>query len=300
VGQFVGERADLLVARSVGDDDLAALRITPTAGPVLGEVADLNAVVQLDGVGDERGDQVAVAVAGDRFCGRGERDGLPAGQRVGHRDVEDRDGAEEDLLLAGVLAVLVALLDGEGGEDADRLLALADAAVAIEEGAEAGDVGRRDAAVVALDRDQHLVSEAVPREAVAGANLDPALPAVGAQQGAGGLFDAVAVGLVARVALLVGERRAVEAAGHGGLLRGLGARPVAGRSPVTRTPVRACHHRVAVSARRRAAPATRRRRGPRRARRRSRRRCRARPAGARRAAARGPGPRPSRRRRGRA
>jgi hypothetical protein len=152
VGQFVGERADLLVARSGGDDDLAALRITPTAGPVLGEVADLNAVVQLDGVGDERGDQVVVTVAGDRFCGRGERDGLPAGQRVGHRDVEDRDGAEEDLLLAGVLAVLVALLDGEGGEDADRLLTLADAAVAIEEGAEAGDVGRRDAAVVALDR----------------------------------------------------------------------------------------------------------------------------------------------------
>ena len=53
------------------------------------------------------------------------------------------------------LAVGVALLDGDRGEDADRLLALAHAAVEIEEGAEAGDVGRGDAAGVALDRDQH-------------------------------------------------------------------------------------------------------------------------------------------------
>ena len=58
------------------------------------------------------------------------------------------------LLLAGLLAVLVALLDGDRGEDADRLLALAHAAVEVEEGAEPGDVGRGDAAGVAVDRDQ--------------------------------------------------------------------------------------------------------------------------------------------------
>src|SRR5215211_8514018 len=38
-----------------------------------------------------------------------------------------------------------------------------------------------------------------------------------------------------------------------GSLLGLGPAPLTGRSPATRTPVRACHHRVAVSARQRAA-----------------------------------------------
>ena len=47
VGQFVGERADLLVGGSVGDDDLAALGVAPAAGPVLGEVADLDRVAEL-------------------------------------------------------------------------------------------------------------------------------------------------------------------------------------------------------------------------------------------------------------
>jgi hypothetical protein len=77
-------------------------------------------------------------------------------------------------------------------------------------------------------------------------NLDPALPALGGQQGARGLLDTFAVGLAARVALGIGERLVVEAAGHGGLLSGLGPAPLAGRSPATRTPVRACHSRVAV------------------------------------------------------
>ena len=154
-------------------------------------------------------------------------------------------GAEEDLLLAGLLAVLVALLDGDGGEDVDRLLALADAAVEVEEGAEAGDVGRGDPAGVALDRDQHLVPEAVAREAVAGADADPALPAVGGQQRAGGLLDPLAVGLAARVALVVGERRRLKRRAIVVLLSGLGPAPLAGRSPATRTPARACHPRVA-------------------------------------------------------
>ena len=109
-------------------------------------------------------------------------------------------GAKEDPLLAGLLAGVVALLDGDGGEDLDRGLALADAAVEREEGAEAGDVGRGDPAGVALDRDQPLVSEAVAREAVGGAHADPALPAVAGQQRAGGVLDALAVGVAARVA----------------------------------------------------------------------------------------------------
>ena len=74
-------------------------------GPSSGRSRISTRVAELGGVGDERGDQVVVAVAGDRLRRRGERDGLLAGQRVGHADVEDRDGAEEDLLLAGLLAV---------------------------------------------------------------------------------------------------------------------------------------------------------------------------------------------------
>jgi len=59
--------------------------------------------------------------------------------------------------------VLVALLDSDGGEDADRGLALASRSVQREERAEAGDVGRRDRAGMALDRDQPLVPEASRR-----------------------------------------------------------------------------------------------------------------------------------------
>jgi hypothetical protein len=56
-------------------------------------------------------------------------------------------------VLAGRRAVLVVLLDGDGGEDADRMLALADAAVEVQERAEPGDVGGGDAAGVALEGD---------------------------------------------------------------------------------------------------------------------------------------------------
>ena len=106
VRELVDERADLAVGGSGGDDDLPALGVAPAAGPVVGELTDLDARSRArGGVLEQRGDQVAVAVAVDRLCGGRERDGLDAGQRVGHRDVEDRHGAEEDALLARVLAV---------------------------------------------------------------------------------------------------------------------------------------------------------------------------------------------------
>ena len=130
---------------------------------------------------------------------------------------------------------VVALLDGDGGEDPDRVLALAHAAVEGEEGAEAGDVGRGDAAGVALDRDQPLVAQAVAREAVGGADADPALPAVAGQQRAGGLLDALAVGLAARVALGVGQADGgLSGAASWVLLGSGGPRPV--RGPIPRRP----------------------------------------------------------------
>ena len=212
--ELVHERADLAVGGSGGDDDLPALGVTPAAGPLVGQFTDLDAVAELAAELLQRCDQVAVAVALDRLCGGRERHGLHPGQRLGHRDVEDRHGAEEDALLARLLAGVVALLDGAGGEDPDRLLALADAAVEGQEGAEAGDVGRRDPAGVAVDRDQPLVAQAVAREAVGRAHADPALPPVGGEQGARRLFDALAVGVAASVALGLAERAAVEATRH--------------------------------------------------------------------------------------
>jgi hypothetical protein len=56
---------------------------------------------------------MGVAVALDRLRGRGERDGLHPGQDVGHLKVEERHGSEEDALLAGFLAGVVALIDGD-------------------------------------------------------------------------------------------------------------------------------------------------------------------------------------------
>src|SRR5512141_2884082 len=90
-----------------------------------------------------------------------------------------------------------------------------------------------------------LVRHRVSGQAVAGADLDPALPAFGGEQRAGGLLDALAVGLAAGVALLVGQRLAVEATGHRGLPFGLGGPPRWRADPrAARTPVRAWHHRV--------------------------------------------------------
>jgi hypothetical protein len=178
--------------------------VAPAARAGFGEPAGLDGVAELARQRDQGRDQLGVAVAFDRLRGRGERHGLHAGQWVGHRDVEDRDAAEEDPLGAGLLAMLVALFDRDGGEDADRAFALAYAAVELQKGAEAGDVGRGDPAPVALEGDQPLVSEAVAGEAVGGAYTDPALPAVAAQQLAGGVLEALAVGAPARVLLGVG------------------------------------------------------------------------------------------------
>ena len=61
---------------------------------------------------------------------------------------------------SGLLTLLVALLDGHRGEDPDCLLALANAAVEAQEGAEAGHVGRGDPAQRAVARDQPLIPEA--------------------------------------------------------------------------------------------------------------------------------------------
>ena len=145
--ELVGERADLPVGGSGGDDDLAALGVAPAAGPVLGELADLDACSRARGVGDQRGDQVVVAVAGDRLCGRGERDGL-ACRAAGRSSQTSKTGTVRKKTFFSPVSspCVVALLDGDGGEDPDRLLALAHAAVEVEEGAEAGDVGRRDPA----------------------------------------------------------------------------------------------------------------------------------------------------------
>ena len=57
--------ADLAVRGSGGDDDLVVLVVAPAAGAVVGEVADLEGVFELGGVGGGRGDEVVVAVAGD-------------------------------------------------------------------------------------------------------------------------------------------------------------------------------------------------------------------------------------------
>src|SRR5215217_7302742 len=62
---LVHQGADLAVGGPVGDDNLLALGVTPAAGAVLGGVADLDGVPELRSVGDQRGEQVAVAVAGD-------------------------------------------------------------------------------------------------------------------------------------------------------------------------------------------------------------------------------------------
>ena len=139
-----------------------------------------------------------MAVAGDRLAGRVERRRLDAGERLGLGDVEDGGELEADELLARVLVValvVVAAAVADGGEDADRLLALAHAAAELEPLAEAGDVGR----VRALERDQQRVAQRVAVEARAGAQ--PALPALAREQGAGRLAELVEL-------LRGGERRA--------------------------------------------------------------------------------------------
>jgi hypothetical protein len=63
----MGQGADLPVRGAGGDDDLLALGVTPPGRAVLGQLPELDGVTELGGVGDQRGDQVVVAVAGDRL-----------------------------------------------------------------------------------------------------------------------------------------------------------------------------------------------------------------------------------------
>jgi hypothetical protein len=106
-------RADLAVGGPGGDDDLLALRVRPAARTVGGQLPDLDDVAELAPEVEKRGDQVGVTFAFDRLRRRHQRHGLRSGQRVAHPDVEDRDGPEEDALLAGLLSAVVALLDGD-------------------------------------------------------------------------------------------------------------------------------------------------------------------------------------------
>src|SRR3712207_4040571 len=92
---------------------------------VVRELPGLDAVAEVV----PRGVHVLVAAAFDRLRRWGERYGLDAREWVGHRDVEDRDGAEEDALVARLLARVVVLFDGDRGKGLDRGLALAYTAV---------------------------------------------------------------------------------------------------------------------------------------------------------------------------
>jgi hypothetical protein len=58
--------------------------------------------------------------------------GSAPGSGLGHRDVEHRHGAEEHALLASLVPLRVALLDGDRREDSDGALAVADAAVELQ------------------------------------------------------------------------------------------------------------------------------------------------------------------------
>src|ERR1019366_9016704 len=86
-------------------------------------------------------------------------------------------------------------------EDPNRSLALADAAVEVEERAEARHLG----GVRALHRDQELIVKRVARQAVRGAHPHPTLPALGAQQRARRLLESIPVGLAALGALSFSE-----------------------------------------------------------------------------------------------
>jgi hypothetical protein len=109
VSELVHDCADLAVGRADADDNLLALGVTPALRAVGWQVAALHVVAELAAQSLQRHDQVGVAVAIDRLRRRRQRHGLGAGQHVGHGDVKDGDGAEEDALLAGLLARGVAV-----------------------------------------------------------------------------------------------------------------------------------------------------------------------------------------------
>lgn len=175
VRQLMDEHADLRVGREVlVDDDLHAVWVAPAVGAAV-ERQVPDAVAELPGEVLERRQQARVAVTADRRARRLERDRVAAGQRIGLGDVEHGDRAEDGAALVLVGVVGVALADRHRGEDPDGLLALAHAAVELQERAKAG----HERGVGLLPCDQHLVAERVARQAVGRAHAQPALPAVG-------------------------------------------------------------------------------------------------------------------------
>src|SRR6202035_3501693 len=129
------------------EDDLAALVVAPSLGPALQrELPDRVAELRREVL--ERGEEVRVAVAGDRLRRGREWDRLHAWQDLGLGDVEHGDRAEERALLAGLVGAGVTVLDGDRREDVNRLGALRDDAVESEPRAEPGDVRGGDPAPV--------------------------------------------------------------------------------------------------------------------------------------------------------
>jgi hypothetical protein len=63
----MGQGADLPVRGAGGDDDPLVRGVAPSGRAVLGQLPELDRVTERGGVGDQRGDQVVVAVAGDRL-----------------------------------------------------------------------------------------------------------------------------------------------------------------------------------------------------------------------------------------
>ena len=144
VRDLVHEHPHARVGRQGGvDDDAPGVRVAPPiGGPVERAVLDLEAELARE-LG-ERGEQVGVAVAGDRLGGRLERDGLAAGQGLGLRDVLSRDSTGTERTVArqrlgrvlsgvpgrfevrredGVGAGLVVVGPGRGAIDASDFLA---------------------------------------------------------------------------------------------------------------------------------------------------------------------------------
>jgi NAD(P)H-dependent flavin oxidoreductase YrpB (nitropropane dioxygenase family) len=127
--ELTDKGAQLSIRRhaSVNDDPLRP-RISPAARRPLDHL-ERNRVCERLGEAAQRGEQVCVRVAGQRFVRRLERHGLRARQDVGLGDFEHECGLEEHApLVALVAGQLVTLLDADRSKDPQRGLALADAA----------------------------------------------------------------------------------------------------------------------------------------------------------------------------
>jgi hypothetical protein len=177
-----------------------------------------------------------VCAAAERLSRRRQRRRLYPGQRCGLAEVPDVHGAEEGPALAGLLAVGVASLDADGGEDRQPGFALADDPAELEPGPEPGHVGGLKAAPARFLGDQVGVPKRVAVQR--GAGTQPRPPALGAEQFPDRVGEAFAIAPAALFALGVGELVSgsglVWGSGHRGLLLG-GARPVRARRPGRRT-----------------------------------------------------------------